>query len=291
MRAPSFASNASPRIRCVTAHGYPYIGRARGARVHAHSGPPRPDTKWLDYSSAWRGFGGSQRRGDRLSVPGRHQCSGRSRGKLESLGKCAKSSRRPSVCGPGPGSLLGSRGVRARLWCGVQSDVRQVWRRTRAAGHRWWRQAARSLAGRVDDAGGRRGLSVRRASDSCEAGLRRLNGAPHLRPRAGSQGAGAGGKGRGRSSRKALRYQHAQREALPRAFGCRRAAGRSCHEKDSRVRRACERLGRRSCELHVPCDTQAGDTCRTSWPQADARRRGRYQDRGRARHHPQGDGR
>lgn len=290
MRAPFFASNASQRVRCVTPHGYPYIGRARGARVHAHPKPTRPDTKWLEYSSAWRGFGGSQRRGVRVSVPG-HQCSGRFRETLESRGKCAKSSRRPSDCGPGLGSLLGSRGVRARSRRASARDVRQVWRGAGAPECRRPRQDAGHVTRRVDDAGGRRGLSVRRASDSGEAGLRRLNGTSHVRPRAGSEGAGSGGEGGGRRSREALRSQHTQREALPGAPRRRRAAGRSCHEKDSRVRPACERLGRRSRGLHVPCHPQAGSTCRTSWPQADARRCRRHQDRGRVGHHPQGDGR
>jgi hypothetical protein len=241
---------------------------------------------WHDYSSAWRGSGASQRRSVKLHA-GQH-CKARET--CASHGRSSRSFGKPSACEPGAGRLLPFRGVRVRHRRVGARDVRQVWRDAGAAGCRREGQAAGGLSRWFDHAGGGRALQVRGVSHSSEAGLRRLNGTPYLRPRAGSQGASSGGEGRGRRSCQALRNQHSKREALPGAARRRRAAGRSCHEKDSRVRRACERLGRRSCELHVPCHPQAGHACRTSWPQADARRGRRHQDRGRARHHSEGDG-
>jgi hypothetical protein len=255
-----------------------------GIRVWARASDPVDS--WDDFSSASKVYGASLRR----SVRGRVDQVSRRQERSESQGKWPKSSEKPKASEPGAGSLLGCGSVRVRPRRADARDLRQVWRGAGAARGGRERQAARSLSRWLDDSECRWALPVWREAGAGAVGIR-LDGPPNLRPRAGRQGAGSGGEGRRRGGSEALWAQHPEREALPSAVGWRRAAGRSCHQKDSRVRRACERLGRRSRELHVPCHPQARSTCRTSWPQADPRRSGRREDCGRARHHPESDGR
>ncbi len=263
--------------------------RARGRRRQCAVGTPRPKherAKWNDSWSATRRCAGFS---VKPAATKRDARAATQPVAVESPGKWPRSFARPRASGPGAGELAFGR-VRFRPRRSDSRDVRPVRRDARDAGGRWARQAASGCARRLDNARSRRAVPVRRDPYSSEAGLRRLNGPSFVRPRASRQGASAGGEGRGRGSGQALWGQHPEREALPRAARGRCAAGRSCHEKDSRIRRARARLGRRSRKLHVPSHPQAGATCRTSWPQADAGRRGRHQDRGRARHHPEGDG-
>ncbi len=161
-----------------------YIVRARASG---------PTATWHAYSSARRLSGASQWRSVKRQPVQHHK----PRGISASAGRCAKSSRLPSGCEPGAGRLLPFRGVRVRPRRANARDVRQVWRGAGASRGRRWTEAG-ALAGWLDNAGGRRGLSVRRASGSCEARLwrQRRNAGHRQKSKAQSQPLGSCGKSR-----------------------------------------------------------------------------------------------
>lgn len=206
-----------------------------GQYVRARASGPSP---WHDSSSAWQVFGASQRR----SVKPRAGLQHKPREDSASPKRSSRSFEKPSACEPGAGSLLPFGGVRLRSRCGAARGVRQVWRRTRAAGtaRRW--PATSGLTRWCNDSRGRRAVPVRRYSASREARLWRQQRSAGRRQKSKAQSQPLGSFGRNRpstSGSKACRFGRLQTSSgLPsrRYTATLRVCWRSPRRKPSRWR-------------------------------------------------------